>query len=66
VALAAEITAWMQMLAFAGADPGSQADAARRWEPNRLRYRIFTIGPPSLGPGDGPGCTCPPDHRGPR
>src|SRR5450830_265400 len=43
VALAAEITAWMQMLAFAGTDPGSQADAARRWEPKRLRYRIFTI-----------------------
>jgi len=35
VALAAEITAWMQMLAFAGTDPGSQADAARRWEPKR-------------------------------
>ena len=43
VALAAEITAWMQMLAFAGTDPGSQADAARRWEPKKLRYRIFTI-----------------------
>jgi len=32
------------MLAFAGADPGSQADAARRWEPKKLRYRIFPIG----------------------
>src|SRR5665811_1510341 len=35
VALAAEITAWMQMLAFSDAD----TDAARRWEPKRLRYR---------------------------
>lgn len=39
VALANEITAWMQMLAFAG----TTTDAARRWEPKRLRYRIFTI-----------------------
>jgi hypothetical protein len=37
VALAAEITAWMQMLAFTG------HEAARRWEPKKLRYRIFTI-----------------------
>ena len=37
VALAAEITAWMQMLAFGDT-------AARRWEPKKLRYRIFTIG----------------------
>ena len=37
MALAAEITAWMQMLAFTDTD-------ARRWEPKRLRYRIFTIG----------------------
>lgn len=36
VALAAEITAWMQMIAF-GETP------ARRWEPKKLRYRIFTI-----------------------
>ena len=36
VALAAEITAWMQMLAFADTD-------ARRWEPKKLRYRIFTV-----------------------
>ena len=36
VALAAEITAWMQMLAFGGHE-------ARRWEPKKLRYRIFTI-----------------------
>ncbi|MCM3662377.1 IS1380 family transposase [Georgenia satyanarayanai] len=36
VALAAEITAWMQMLALTTHD-------ARRWEPKRLRLRIFTI-----------------------
>ncbi len=40
VALAAEITAWMQMLAFSN----TETDAARRWEPKKLRYRIFTIG----------------------
>ena len=34
--MAAEITAWMQMLALHGHD-------ARRWEPKRLRYRLFTI-----------------------
>ena len=37
VALAADITAWMGMLAFTG-------HQARRWEPKKLRYRIFTIG----------------------
>jgi hypothetical protein len=36
VALAVEITAWMQMLALAG-------HQARRWEPKRLRHRLFTI-----------------------
>jgi hypothetical protein len=36
VALACEVTAWMQMLALAGAD-------ARRWEPKRLRTRLFTV-----------------------
>jgi Transposase DDE domain group 1 len=34
VALACELLAWMQMLAFTG--------EARRWEPRRLRLRIFT------------------------
>jgi Transposase DDE domain group 1 len=34
VALACELLAWTQMLAFTG--------AARRWEPKRLRLRIFT------------------------
>jgi hypothetical protein len=34
VALACELLAWMQMLAFAG--------RARRWEPRRVRLRIFT------------------------
>ena len=36
VGLAAELTAWMQLLAFTD-------HVARRWEPKRLRYRIFTI-----------------------
>jgi len=35
VALACELTAWTQMLALAG--------AARRWEPKRLRLRIFSV-----------------------
>jgi hypothetical protein len=34
VALASELTAWMQMLALRG--------AARRWEPKRLRLRLFS------------------------
>ncbi|MBC7632039.1 IS1380 family transposase [Aeromicrobium sp.] len=36
VALAVEITAWMQMLALHG-------HPARRWEPKRLRLRLFTV-----------------------
>jgi Transposase DDE domain group 1 len=36
VALAADLTAWMQTLALAGHD-------ARRWEPKRLRLRILSI-----------------------
>ena len=36
MALAGETTAWMQMLALHDHD-------ARRWEPKKLRYRIFTI-----------------------
>jgi hypothetical protein len=35
VALASELTAWLQMLAFVGHD-------ARRWEPKRLRLRLFS------------------------
>ena len=35
VALACELLAWMQMLALAG--------DARRWEPERLRLRIFAV-----------------------
>jgi hypothetical protein len=35
VALACEISAWMQTLALVG-------HQARRWEPKRLRYRLFT------------------------
>ena len=36
VALATDITAWTQMLALAGT-------SARRWEPKRLRLRLFSI-----------------------
>lgn len=36
VALAVDLTAWMQLLALDGED-------ARRWEPKRLRHRLFTI-----------------------
>jgi Transposase DDE domain group 1 len=36
VALACELTAWMQMLGLDGHD-------ARRWEPKRLRLRLFSI-----------------------
>jgi Transposase DDE domain group 1 len=35
VALACELLAWMQMLALAG--------TARRWEPKRLRLRVFAV-----------------------
>jgi hypothetical protein len=35
VMLAVEITAWMQLLAL--------TDDARRWEPKRLRLRLFTL-----------------------
>ncbi len=36
VALACELTTWMQMLALTSTD-------ARRWEPKRLRTRLFTV-----------------------
>jgi hypothetical protein len=36
VAIASELTAWLQMLALPGHD-------ARRWEPKRLRYRLLSI-----------------------
>ena len=35
-ALAVDLTAWMQLLALTSED-------ARRWEPKRLRHRLFTI-----------------------
>ena len=34
--LATELTAWMQLLALTGTD-------ARRWEPKRLRLRLFSV-----------------------
>ena len=36
LALASELQAWSGMLALAGHE-------ARRWEPKRLRYRLYTI-----------------------
>ena len=36
VLMAMELTAWMQQLALTGND-------ARRWEPKRLRHRLFTV-----------------------
>jgi hypothetical protein len=41
VSLAVEITAWMQMLALSGVDAAKHG--ARRWEPKRLRHRLFTV-----------------------
>jgi len=41
VALAVEITAWMQMLTLTGHDDDTHG--ARRWEPKRLRHRLFTV-----------------------
>jgi len=41
VALAVEITAWMQLLTLTGPDATTQG--ARRWEPKRLRHRLFTV-----------------------
>jgi hypothetical protein len=40
VALACEVTAWMQTLTVTGHDGYEQA---RRWEPKRLRLRLFSI-----------------------
>jgi hypothetical protein len=37
VALAADLLAWTQPLAFEPAEP------ARRWEPKRLRFRILAV-----------------------
>jgi hypothetical protein len=40
VALACELTTWMQLLAFTDAD--GTTHQARRWEPKRLRLRLFS------------------------
>ncbi|MEV0796184.1 IS1380 family transposase [Kribbella sp. NPDC050281] len=40
VALACELTTWMQLLAFT--DPDGTTHQARRWEPKRLRLRLFS------------------------
>ncbi len=39
VALACELTAWTQLLAFTG----DNNHEARRWEPKRLRLRLFSV-----------------------
>ena len=58
VALAAELTAWAQTLALF-------EHPARRWEPKRLRLRLFS--PHAWpAPADAPCCTCPPTRPGPR
>ena len=41
VAMACEVTAWTQLLAFTTEDGSLQA---RRWEPKRLRLRLFSAG----------------------
>src|SRR6266540_1645396 len=43
VALACELTARMQLLAFTG-DNSENSHEARRWEPKRLRLRLFAVG----------------------
>jgi hypothetical protein len=43
VALAVELTAWMQLLAFTGDRYNDNSHEARRWEPKRLRLRLFSI-----------------------
>ena len=59
VALAAELTAWMQLLAFTDHD-------ARRWEPKRLRLRLFTVaGHPRPHRPTGPAPPQPVEHPGP-
>lgn len=40
VALACELTTWMQLLAFTDTD--ATTHEARRWEPKRLRLRLFS------------------------
>ena len=39
--LATEINAWMQMLTLTGHNANTAG--ARRWEPKRLRHRLFTV-----------------------
>jgi hypothetical protein len=41
VALACDLTTWMQLLAFT--DDNGTSHEARRWEPKRLRLRLFSI-----------------------
>jgi hypothetical protein len=59
VALAADLTAWMQTLALAGHE-------ARRWEPKRLRLRLLSIPAPTPAPADAGRCTWLPPRHSPR
>jgi hypothetical protein len=43
VALAVELTAWLQLLAFTGDRSQNHNHEARRWEPKRLRLRLFSV-----------------------
>lgn len=56
VALAWELTAWMQSLALHG-HPGHEA--ARRWKPKRLRVRLISIPPGTPAQEDAASCTLP-------
>lgn len=59
VALASELTAWIQMLTLADHD-------ARRWEPKRLRLRLFSIAARLNDHAAGYDCTCRRTHPGSR
>ena len=57
VAMASELTAWMQMLALDG--------TARAWEPKRLRLRLFSAAGRLVRGGRRNGCASPPPGPGP-
>ena len=57
VAMASELTAWMQMLALDG--------PARAWEPKRLRLRLFSAAGGWCAAAAGCGCAWPPPGPGP-
>lgn len=55
IALACELIAWTQMLAF-------DTTPARRWEPNGYDYKSFRSLPDSLATRGGPDSNSPPPH----